>query len=787
MVQANLVRARSGRKAARWITASAVAIGTVGSAHAQIAPSIATPHEAPASAASAAPATPDIAAEQFDSSEIIVTARKREERLKDVPISITAFTGDQLTAIGAENFEDYADRVPGLSFSTRGPTSSRTEGVTLGIRGVSGGLSDPPVSFYIDDTPVGSVNLKLFDIDRIEVLKGPQGTLYGARAMGGLIKVVTRKADPSKFEATGGIELSNTKGGGFNYRGDAAINLPVVADQLALRVTGYGLFRSGVIDRLPGAQNLPAPYPTSLPGGGLIKNEDDEKTYGGRASLAYTPDSSLRITLGYIYENARLDGRSEWDLPLSNSLGRVLTNGGFAAEPSQAEFHNASLAINYDFGDAATLTSNTSGTWYRTVNHEDFTYFLKSTLAGFGAGWDTPSVNITKTRRNVFTQELRLASLGRHTIDWQVGLFYQHSRQTGTFYWNAPGVADVLNDALGFQYATSDLLIDQRGVTTTREYGAFAELNWNISSELTASAGARYFKNKFHNTDLRAGLFGSPASDLSSDSDGINPRFALSYKPSRNLHFYASATKGFRRGGANNVVAIPPSCDAEIQALGYSSAPATFESDNLWQYELGAKGGTANGAFTFEAAGFHIDWRNKQQNIFLPQCGFSLGANIGRSTIDGFEIATTLRPSERFSVDLTLGYLDARVAEDTPQANSFKGDRLPLTPRWTATTGVAYEAPVSNRMAAFGRADLVFRDKLIEPTTNQTLEDFATVNLRGGVKFDDYTVTLFVDNLTNKLGQLDAVGSGLLVGQTGGLRVHTLTPRTIGAELRVNF
>lgn len=767
-----------GRKAALWIATSAIAIGGGTTASAQGA--------APASTAAQTPAlTAEL--DQFGSSEIIVTARKREERLKDVPISISVLGGEQLTAIGAENFDDYANRVPGLAFSTRGPTSSRTEGVTLSIRGVSGGLSDPPVSFYIDDTPVGSVNLKLFDIERIEVLKGPQGTLYGARAMGGLIKVQTRKANLNDFEVTGGVELSDTKGGGFNYRGDAAINLPIVSDQLALRVTGYGVFRNGVIDRLPRAQNVPAAYPTTIPAGGLVMNEDDETTYGGRASLVYSPDGNLRITAGYIYEKAKLDARSDWDVPLSDALSRPLTSGGFAAEPSEAEFRNASLTVSYDFGDFANLTSNTSGTWYKVVNIEDLTYFLKSTLMSFGADWNTPSLNIYKNDRDVFTQELRLSSIGSQAIDWQAGLFYQHTRQVGTFYWNSPGVADAINDALGFPFATSDILVDQNGVSTTRELGAFAEIDWNVTSELTFTAGARYFKNKFKNTDVRAGLFGAPTSNLKADDDGINPRFALAYKPSKDLLFYGSASKGFRRGGANNIVAIPASCDAEIQALGYSSAPATFESDNLWHYEVGTKVSAGNGAFSFDAAAFRIDWKNQQQNVFLPQCGFNLGANIGGSKIDGFELAATLRPTERLSVDLSLGYLDARVAEDTPQANAFKGDRLPLAPPWTVSTGVAYEAPLSDRSSAFGRADIIFRDEVIEPTSRQTLNDFVTINLRGGVKFGDYTLTIFVDNLSNTLGQLDAVGTGLLVGQTGALRVHTLTPRTIGAELRFSF
>lgn len=724
---------------------------------------------------------------QASGSDIVVTARKREERLKDVPISITALGGEQLTAIGAENFEDYANRVPGLSFSTRGPTSSRTEGVTLSIRGVNGGLSDPPVSFYIDDTPVGSVNLKLFDIERIEVLKGPQGTLYGARAMGGLIKVQTRKANLKAFEATGGVELSETKGGGFNYRIDTAVNVPIVADVLALRITGYGLQRSGTIDRLPGAQNLPVPYPTSVPTEGLRKNEDDETTYGGRASLVYSPDSDLRVAVGYIYEKAKADGRSEWDVPVSSALDRSLTLGAFAVEPSEAEFHNASLTMSYDLDEFANMTSSTSGTWYNVVNNEDFTYFLKSILTGFGAIWNTPSVNIYKNDRKIFTQELRFSSLGRHAINWQAGLFYQHTRQVGAFHWNAPGVARAINDALGLPYAVNDLLIDQSSVSKTNEFGVFAEIDWNVSDKLTFSAGARYFKNKFRNTDERVGLLGAPTSNLRSEDDGINPRFALAYKANRDLLFYGSVNKGFRRGGANNIVAIPASCDTEIRALGYTSAPATFESDNLWHYELGTKGSTEDGAFSLDAAAFHIDWKNQQQNVFLPQCGFSLGANIGRSKIDGFEIAAILRPSERVSVEMSLSYLDARVAEDTPQANAFRGDRLPLAPPWTFSTSVAYEAPLSDRKSIFGRADLTFRDKVIEPTTRQTLNNFATINVRGGIKFGNSTLTVFIDNLNNTLGQLDAVGTGLLVGQPGALRVHTLTPRTMGAEFRFAY
>ena len=208
------------------------------------------------------------------------------------------------------------------------------------------------------------------------------------------------------------------------------------------------------------------------------------------------------------------------------------------------------------------------------------------------------------------------------------------------------------------------------------------------------------FRSK--NTDVRAGLFGAPTSNLKADDDGINPRFALAYKPSDDLLFYGSASKGFRRGGANNIIAIPSSCDAEIQALGYTSAPATFESDNLWHYEVGTKGSVGNGALSFDAAAFRIDWKNQQQNVFLPQCGFNLGANIGGSKIDGFELAATLRPTERLSVDLSLGYLDARVAEDTPQANAFKGDRLPLAPPWTVSASTCVPPTAARTSSPWG-------------------------------------------------------------------------------------
>lgn len=715
--------------------------------------------------------------------DIVVTARKRAESINDVPLSIDAFSGEQLTAIGAENFEDYAARVPGLSFNTRGPTSFRGEGVTLGIRGISGGLSDPPVGFYIDDTPVGSVNLKLFDIERVEVLKGPQGTLYGARAMGGLIKIVTRKADPTRFASAGGIELSDTKGGGFNYRGDAMVNVPLVQDVLALRATGYGVFRQGTIDRLPGAQNFPAPYPTSVDPNKLLKNEDDEKTYGGRVSLAYTPGGNFKAIAQYIHEKARLDARSDWDLPLGEAVGRKQISGAFVREPTSSKFQNASLTLSYDFDDVATLTSNSSATWYKTRDVEDFTYFLKATLAAFGLNSTLPSANTTGLNRRILTQELRLASQGKHTIDWQAGLFYQRSRDVGTFYWQTPGVATAINTALGFPFASSDLLLDRRGVTKTQEYGAFAEVDWNVTDRLTATAGLRYFKNKYNLADRRTGIIGAPPSYLSSNDDGINPRFALAYKVNSDVLFYGAATKGFRRGGANVVASIPTTCNAEIQALGFSAPPTTFKSDNIWHYEVGAKGTTAGGKLQFEAAAFHIDWRDKQQNVFLSGCGYNLGVNVGRSEIDGFELSTTVRPSPELTAGMSLGYLDARVAQDTPQANAFKGDRLPLAPQWTSSAFLAYEKEVAPNTSAFGRFDLQYRDKLIEPIRFTTFRDYVSINLRAGVNFDAYSVTVFADNVTNELGQL-ASGTGLLVGQANANRIHTLTPRTIGVELR---
>lgn len=307
-----------------------------------------------------------------------------------------------------------------------------------------------------------------------------------------------------------------------------------------------------------------------------------------------------------------------------------------------------------------------------------------------------------------------------------------------------------------------------------------------MTDRLTASVGLRYFKNKFDLTDSRVGIIGAAPSHLSSDDDGINPRFALSYKVSPDVLVYGAATKGFRRGGANVVATIPASCNAELQALGFSAPPTTFKSDNLWHYEIGAKGTAVDGKLQLETAAFHIDWRDKQQNVFLSGCGYNLGVNVGKSTIDGFEISTTLRPSPEITIGMSLGYLDARVAEDTPQANAFKGDRLPLSPQWTGSLSLAYETDVTADMSAFGRVDLQYRDKVIEPIRFTTFEDYVTINLRTGVHFDAYTVSLFVDNVTNKYAQLSDA-SGLLVGQPTAQRIYTMPPRTIGLELRYQF
>jgi len=717
--------------------------------------------------------------------EIVVTARKRQEAISDLPMSITAFSGDQLESMGAENFEDWAGHVPGLSFTQRDPAGADNEGPDLSVRGVNGKITggDAPIGFYINETPVGSLNMKYIDVDHVEVLKGPQGTLYGGRAMGGLVKVVTNVASPEAFDLALTGDFSDTKEGGENYELSGMVNIPVIEDTLAIRAVAYSIQKDGYVDWVQRAYREPLPNPTANTR--VVKNVNEESTQGARFSALYNATENFSVTLETIYEDVETDANPGWDRPLKPQYGE-LVNGGTTLESNEAELLNIALTLKWLIGENMTLTSNSSYTNYDTFAHVDAGYFAGFLGANFGLDlFGAESLFTSDAERDVYTQELRLSSDGDGRLRWLVGGLWQEYETTFNTFINVSGLAAGVNGVFGFPLLANDVVIDQASVNTQDEWGIFGEVYYDITDQLTLTLGLRYFDNELKLTDARTGFFaGAPQPDVTAAKDGINPKVGLAYQLGDETLLYGSYSQGFRRAGGNPTSLVVPACDAELAGLGFDSAPATYDSDELDAYELGFKTTFLESRGSIEAALFYNDWDDRQTNVILASCGATFGSNLSSAEIYGLEISGKLLLTERLSLGVNIGLQDAEVAEDSPGTGFSKGDPLPLAPDLQYVVSLNYERPIFGDMDGFVRVDYQYRDEMQESLSSSTLDDYSLVNLKVGITTEQYDVTLFADNVTDERGEL-ANTSVLMIGQLNTDRVVTTRPRTIG--LRLNW
>ncbi|MGH6632721.1 MAG: TonB-dependent receptor, partial [Sphingopyxis sp.] len=599
--------------------------------------------------------------------EIIVTAQKKDERLSDTPLAISALPAEQLQTLGVKNFADFATYVPGISYASSGAGQTQ-----VNLRGITTGISiAPTVGIYVDDVPYGgtstwsrsasiALDAAVVDLERIEVLRGPQGTLYGASTMGGLIKYVTRKPDLERTSGEAGTDLSVTGDGGFNYDVRGAVNLPFGSDQAAIRASGYELHDDGYIDNVARKSDA---------------NRAD--TYGGRLDLLLFPTEQLAIRLTGFAQNIRRDGRAEVDKDLTThrAIYGELAQSRAVAEPFDQDFRLVSGTLEYDFGSAK-LTSISSYQRVETSQHQDVTRQYGPLFAGFGIVFPQYEFPVT-TDTKKFAQELRLASTGTDQLEWLVGAFYTDERNdndqalTPRMADGSPAPLNLLTAQLPSKY---------------EEIAGFGDLTYHFTPRFDVALGVRVARNKqafeqIGSSDLM--LISSIPEGKSAetvDTYVINPRFHVN----DNLMIYARAASGYRPGGPNAVLNDP--------ATGRPLADATFDADTLWSYEGGLKGSTADHRFAFDAAIFFIDWDNLQ--IATVRNGFGVIANAGTARSQGAEVTLTVNPADALRLMAVLAYTDAELTQDAPDLGGVDGARLPDVPRLSAALTGDYRTPV---------------------------------------------------------------------------------------------
>jgi iron complex outermembrane receptor protein len=733
--------------------------------------------------------------------EIVVTAEKRESTVQKTPISMTAISEAEIQARGFEDFRDIAQETPGVSMKTSGPGQTEFE-----MRGLdaTGGFS-PTVGFYIDDAPLTApaqaaqgkvvVDPDLYDLNRVEVLRGPQGTLYGAGSMGGTIKLVTNAPQLNTVAVSAQTKESGTDGGGFNYGGSAMVNLPITQDVAAIRFVGTYKYTSGWIDRV-----VLNPFPLETNGGATrgdvltapvqarYSDVNWEELWGGRVSLLLKLGDNLTIQAGLMHQKISTGGPFTIDDPPGNVEAHYQPFD--IAEPLEDNFSLYTLNVKYHF-DFADLTSATSK-WNR---HDEQTQDISETIQALlglpsfyppnGAG---PGSQEETDFSSQATEELRLASNGEGAFQWLGGAFYSSFDSNTTSLSNYAGLEPI--------FGTTDLISVGEPITIIQR-ALFGEASYKLTDQLKGTLGLRYYRYSSEEEAINGGIAsiaGGPGTVLEfgrANNKGFNPKVNLAYTPIDDLLVYTTAATGFRPGGPNTPVPLtgPAQCltgPGNLQSLGLTSAPTQFNPDNVWSYEVGEKARALGNTFQINSAVYYEHWTDVQQ-LVDPSCGFSFTANAGSASVYGLEteIAANLGPF--FTVTQNVGYTHATFNDTVRATGTVEGQRLLDVPDVTTNTSLIYSTPVSAGLNFSARGTYTYVGPMQDITyVRNNLPGYSLVNARAGVTSERFSAYLFCDNLTDKMAILTNN-----VAQTVNIpslnRWVTNQPRTIGIDLQVRY
>ena len=694
--------------------------------------------------------------------EIVVTAQKRNQRAQDVPMSMTAISGDKLTAEHADTLQDIANHVPGVQLVSAGPATN-----LIVIRGLNVGSGiNSSVATYVDEVPYTSEgpfawsanlapNLDSYDLARVEVLRGPQGTLYGANALGGLIKYVSNAPVLGRFESSflaGVSEVAHS--GQTGWEGHAMINVPL-GDTAALRVVGNETFFPGYIDD---------------PARGA-KDINDVRRYSGRASLLWDPTSklSIRLTANYQHLSAGDTNTEDLDAVALRPLYGDLTQERVIAEPQTTsnQIYNGTVAWNLGFGSLVSSTSYAKTSPSVTTDLSKLYTPLLGAIFGVNAGAELVAMEPVHS----FTQEVRLASSPGSRLEWLVGGFYTdegaHETETiNPINLTTKQVDQSLLPPLGTYSITSGY----------REYAGFGNLTYHFTPAFEIGVGGRYSSNKQSYHQVNSGLL-TGVNDFITLSNQSVFTYSADAKYRFNRHFmaYGRIATGYAPGGPNDV-------------LPGSTLPGSFKSSTTTNYEIGIKGDMLDGRLSYDLDAFDVEWNRIQLEALI---GNLYGiTNGGKARSQGLEGGLSLRPASGLTLSLGGAYTNAHLTEALPASfGGLPGDRLPLVPRIAGNVGANYEHRLWANVDGFAGIDWTYTGKRLSTFTpglpRVGLPSYSRVDLRAGLTFERYTVTAFVQNIGNVHG-ISNVALGGVAG-TGNLSANIIVPRTIGLTLAAKF
>ncbi len=755
---------------------------------------------------------------------IVVTATKRAQSIQDVPFSVNAQTQADIQRTGSQNLEDLSRNVAGLAIQNLGPGQSQ-----VGIRGVSAGqiVRDQPgvkeqVGVYLDESVISlslfTPDLDLFDLNRVETLRGPQGTLFGSGSVGGTIRYITNQ--PVIGESEGLVEgnINHIQEGGTGGHAKAAYNFPV-ADNVALRIVGYVQEYAGFID--------------ALGEGGVVDNDVNNGTkYGARVALRWEPTENIVVTPRVVYQNVNTDGfnRQEVYNLYANPFTTTRPAVNFQerrqfllrSEKFVDEFVLADLTGEIDFG-GVTFTSITSYIDRDILVSRDASALTHSVSIDLGF---TPAILLTPsnlrdtTDYRSLTQEARLASDYESRLQWLAGVFYtditrNYAQRLPTAGYDAatdvrfgPGTSAAVDNGFGLTDNPyhADLPYD------IKQFAVFGETTLAITDRFDATAGVRYYDfsedRRFHSGGLFSNL--DDRTD-STESNGFSPRFLLSYDVAEDVTLNAQASKGFRLGGVNDPLNVPLCTPSDVAIFGGFQ---DYNDETLWNYEGGLK--VNKGAVTFNAAGFYTDIKNLQVTLDAGTCSSRISFNVPEAHTLGVEMELAAELTEGFEVGLAGMWVqaefDSTVVDGTGAVigGLREGNRLPSVPELQIAANAQWTFPLGSEAEGFFAASFQhIGSRYTQPSDQENnprsfvhglpfggapagattvldlkLPDYQIINLSTGVTFGNTDLILYVNNVTdeNALLAFDRERGG-----RARLGFHTNQPRTLGVTGRVRF
>lgn len=765
--------------------------------------------------------------------EVTVTARKQgTESLAEVPFSIAAPTEEMLRERGAQNLEDVAANVAGFSVQNLGPGQSQ-----VAMRGVSAGqiVRDQPgvkeqVGVYLDESVISlslfTPDVDLFDMSRIEVLRGPQGTLFGSGSLSGTVRYITNPPELGASESVAELSLSSIDGGSIGGAAKVATNVPI-GERAALRVTAYYNSLGGFIDAVQ-------------PDLSTDHDVNDGERYGGRVALRFAPNESTTITPRLIFQKVDTNGWNRIDdyniLANPFTTTRPAVNLGEREqftqfeEPFTDDFLLADLTIEHDFGDL-TLTSITSYTDRDVLVVRDATA-LTASITGGSIGLPEPIYTLDAplndaTTAKVLTQELRLSGVNGK-LGWVAGAFYSTTEREYAQRLLVSGFESLSGIPTQGLLAPRDVLFYSDLAYDFDQLAVFGEATWAVNDKLDITGGLRWYDYEEDREQVFDGIFGNDnngsalvSTPGSTSADGIVPRLIASFEATENTRINAQVSRGFRLGGINDPLNVPLCTPADLVTFGGRDS---WNDEKLWNYEIGSKSTLGGGSGSFSAAAFYMDIDDLQATVTAGSCSSRVVFNVPKARSTGVELELALQPTPVFDFAISTSYTDSELRSTLTSTDAQgnvsvvagieKGNRLPTVPEFQAAAAATWRhelgkdwlgyvsgtfqyvgsrfTQIGDQAAGFGTVNLLsFAPNTIGgPLTGNTftfdpeLPSYNLLNLRFGILTAAWDIALFVNNVTDEVALL-------ALDQERGTRARvgylTNPPRTIGVSARINF